>query len=128
MHDATNPETKVWLVVRKDLAIPGPKLAVQSGHAFFRLALLASRTDPRGVEEYVARSEPKIVVGVDGLAGLRRCLEECQAAGLPCVLVEDEGRTVFPEPTVTVMAVGPCRREQLPKYVARLQMLKETAS
>ena len=38
---------------------------------------------------------------------------DARAAGLPCYLVVDAGRTEIPEGSITVCAVGPARASQL---------------
>lgn len=54
---------------------------------------------------------------------LLSCVDACKAAGLVAV-VKDAAHTVFPEPTWTVGAVGPCYRTDLPKKVLRLQLFE----
>lgn len=121
-----NDELKAWLVVRDDLPEMGRgKLAVQSGHAFVLLSELAREQDPEGWRRYLADSMPKIAVKVPNAAGLERAQREAEQAGIPVVSIVDEGRTCFAEPTLTVAAFGPCRRSRLPKFLARLQLLKD---
>lgn len=122
-------ELKMWLCVRGDINIPGPKLAGQSGHAFERLTSHIYETG--GVllntyREYVTHNTPKIVVKAKNLAALERAHAECKAAGIASYLVTDAGRTVFSEPTITVLALGPCYRDELPKFVTRFQLMKDS--
>lgn len=125
--DSPVEELKMWLVVRKDLDIPKGKLAGQSGHAFEGLtaSLFASEELARLYQEYRAHNTPKIVVYCKNLAALDRAESECIAAGIPVYRVTDAGRTVFPEPTQTVMALGPALRTSLPKFVAGFQLMKD---
>ena len=122
-------ELKTWLVVRDDLPEMGRgKLAVQSGHAFVLLAELAREKDPEGWRRYLADSMPKIAVKVPNAAGLQRVQREAESAGIPVVSITVEGRSCFSEPTLTVAAFGPCLRSRLPKFLARLQLLKDNSS
>lgn len=123
---ANHDELKMWLAVRTDLRAMGKgKLAAQSGHAFMLLGMLAGRQDPEGMERYLANSMPKITVEASGQAALERVIEEAKAAGIPVVGITDEGRTCFDGPTMTVAAFGPCLRSALPKYLSRLQVMKD---
>ena len=114
-------ELKMWLVVRKDLEIPPGKLAAQAGHGFLS-AYLEALTKNIDTNSYITHSQPKIVVSCKNELALSRSFAECVDLKLPCCLVIDEGRTVFFEPTKTVMAVGPCKFDELPKYVQKLQL------
>ena len=90
------------------------------------IKLLAQEQRPDLFAAYAATpGHPKITYGAKNEAALRRALEECQAVGIPAHLVTDEGRTVFPEPTVTVLGIGPCRRSDLPPFVGKMQLLKD---
>lgn len=122
-----NDELKMWLVVRGDLEIPAPKLAGQSGHAFERLTSLIYETGGKLLEtyqQYVRDNTPKIVVRCKNLAAMDRAKEECDAVGIANYRIVDAGRTVFSEPTPTVLALGPCYRSELPKFVERFQLMK----
>lgn len=124
-------ELKCWLLVRDDLDMPAGKLATQSGHAYMNLAIQMIQRSSNSmypdfkdrISSYLNSGQAKITVRVKNLDALERALEECKAADIPCNSVRDEGRTIFTEPTITVMAVGPCYRDELPKFVQRLQLL-----
>jgi PTH2 family peptidyl-tRNA hydrolase len=119
-------ELKMWLIVRGDLPeMTVGKLAIQSGHAFQLLGEIARKQDPEVWLRYLANSMPKISVKVPSAAGLERACREAEAVGIPALAITDEGRTCFSGPTLTVAAVGPCTRDSLPKFIARLQLLKD---
>jgi peptidyl-tRNA hydrolase len=113
-------ELRIWCAVRTDLDIPIGKFGTQTGHAFVAALWAAPEEIAR---EYMSEAgQAKIVVRVKNEFQLLKAYEACKAAGLTAVLVRDAGRTVFPEPTYTTMAVGPCRMADLPKSVGRLQL------
>lgn len=105
----------MYVVVRRDLAMPPGKLAAQVAHAAVRCVRAAS-ADPRKASTVAAYfdeqagNEAKIVVGCDSLEELNRIREETEAMGITCAEVRDAGRTVFAEPTVTCLGVGPVFR------------------
>lgn len=116
-------ELKIWLAIRSDIDIPIGKAMAQAGHGFTWALRKSQDSDPDITEEYLSTNQPKIVVKAKNEASLLRMEKECQELGLPVALVKDSGRTVFPEPTFTVCAVGPCYEDELPKYVQRMQLL-----
>lgn len=130
-------ELKMWLVVRGDIVIPKGKLAAQAGHGFCTAMRAALESDAWGkatdesgyhvgvVDRYFEQNQPKITVVAKNLAALERAYKECMDEMLPCSFIVDEGRTVFPEPTATVVGIGPCLRSELPKFVQRFQLMKD---
>lgn len=120
-------ELRMWCAVRRDIHIPKPKFGAQAGHAYVTAILEAQKQAPELVDAYMAADQPKIVVWAKNADELRKVHLACMEAGLPCAIITDAGRTVFPEPTLTVMGVGPCRRGDLPKAMQRLQLMREEA-
>ncbi|MNV40994.1 peptidyl-tRNA hydrolase [compost metagenome] len=128
MADSVDNELKMWLVVRSDIVIPAGKLAGQSGHAFEGITSYIYETGGKLLEtyrQYKADNTPKITVTCKNLAALERAEQECDAAGIASYKVTDAGRTVFGEPTVTVLALGPAYRSELPKFIQRFQLMKD---
>ena len=117
-------ELRMWLFVRKDLPMPAGKLAAQAGHGYVTCLWLAGKVDPGLVERYMEQAQGKIAVGVRDGAELVSAVEACRAAGLPAVTVTDAAHTVFSEPVMTVGAVGPCLRGDLPGKVRRLRLFE----
>lgn len=123
MNDNT-PELKMWLIVRSDIDIPAAKLAVQAGHGFCTTMMKAFVERKEILVEYMANSQPKIIVSAKNEVALGRAYSECIIKGIPSSIITDEGRTIFDGPTKTVVAVGPCYADDLPKYVKRMQLYK----
>lgn len=121
-ENSGSPELRMWLLVRLDLRMPLGKFAAQAGHGYTTGLWLSSQRDPVLVETYMRHSQAKIAVGVRHEQELLACIAECEEAGLIAVAIKDAGRTVFERPTVTVGAVGPCYRKDLPKRVRRLRL------
>lgn len=122
-------ELKMWIVVRTDIDIPKGKLAAQAGHAIASTLIKALQRDATDrtdtVETYFKMNQPKIVVAGKNADHLSRIYNECKELNISCDLIIDEGRTVFSEPTITVLGIGPCYRNELPKSAQRLQLLKD---
>ena len=122
MSGAPREELRLYCVVRGDIEMPVGKLVAQAGHAFVGALRVATETAPHLAERYLADSQPKITLQAKSLAVLERAARECKDAGIIHHLVIDEGRTVFNEPTVTCLGIGPVLRDRLPKFVSKLRL------
>ena len=122
-----NSELKIWILARKDLALTPGKFGPQAAHAAGTCMVLSDRRNDSPVDLYLSQGQAKITVGVDDEAELVKCVELCRAAMLVTVLVQDAGHTELDGKTLTVGAVGPCLRADLPKRVRDLQMFRKPA-
>jgi peptidyl-tRNA hydrolase len=118
-------ELRMWLFVRKDLPMPLGKFAAQVGHGYGTCLWMSYERDPNIVKMYMNHAQSKIALGVKNEAKLLKCVSACQAAGLIAVSIRDAGLTFFEQPTVTVGAVGPCYRDDLPKRVLGLSLFHD---
>ena len=113
-------ELRMYCLVRGDLAIPLGKWMVQASHAF--MGAFNTNTNRLDCAEYFQNSQPKIVLKAKNEAMLIRAEKECLDANINCYLVTDIGRTVFNEPTVTCLGIGPVLKKDLPKFINKLQL------
>ena len=108
--------TKQVLVYRRDLQMRKGKIAAQCAHAsmavFFRRK--QGRVDELVVPldgpmaEWVGARFTKICLSLEDEDALLAAHEAARAAGLPCALITDAGRTEFHGvPTRTALAIGP---------------------
>jgi peptidyl-tRNA hydrolase len=128
--DTPSLELRMYVVVRSDIELPFGKLAPQAGHAFTNALEDARRRTPERHAAYMGTGNPQRLttgqakIALRGkLADIEALLPEIAAAGIPHCLVQDEGRTVFPEPTITCLAFGPILADERPKRAKRLQLL-----
>jgi peptidyl-tRNA hydrolase, PTH2 family len=117
-------ELRIWIAVRTDLDLPPGKMAAQAAHAAASLVWMAACEPHRdAILAYMRGHQTKIVVRAPTATSLGRVHRECEAAGVPSIVITDAARTVLAAPTETVCGVGPCFARDLPKYVRRLQLL-----
>ena len=127
--NCTNPkvletsELRLYCLMRMDLEIPLGKMLAQAGHAFVSTLYCAMSINNKAVDHYMQNAQPKITLKAKNLNVLIRAKKECDNLGLPNYLVTDAGRTVFSEPTVTCLGIGPVMKSQLSKYIQGLQLL-----
>jgi PTH2 family peptidyl-tRNA hydrolase len=112
------------LVMRKDLKVRRGKEISQACHGavgiFFRRMERVGETNEYRIvmtDDMVAWKEgifAKICLQVNSEAELLEVYAKAEAAGLPCILIEDRGLTEFHgELTRTCVAIGPARKSVL---------------
>lgn len=118
---------KQVLVYRRDLKMRKGKIAAQCAHAslavFLRRQVQVEGVDPEQVlvipmdpamAQWVHRGSAKVCLSVDDEAALLEVHRLAEAAGLPCALIRDAGKTEFGGvPTYTAVAVGPAPVEAI---------------
>lgn len=103
MPSATD-ELRIAVVFRSDIEIPRGKAEVQFGHA---VASVLHKADTALVDAYMAGSQLKLSMEVDSEAVLDYIMRRAALRKVPAVKITDAGRTVFGEPTVTCIGLGP---------------------
>lgn len=117
----------MYIVVRRDLEMPSGKLAGQVAHAAVRLIWKfrnhtdngAGRSNMRLINEWFHPSlgnEAKIVLGVSGYQELESIYHLADKLKIPTEIVTDAGRTIFGEPTVTCIGIGPLTQEEAKSF------------
>ena len=99
------------IIFRSDLKIPKGKLAVQAGHASIGAYLEQKDEDIK--KEWFEEGQRKLALKADCVEKLELLKKVAQDCNIPAYLVEDLGLTVFNEPTVTCLGLGPCKIEQM---------------
>lgn len=111
---------KQVLVVNQSLKLPKGKLAAQVAHASVA-AYLEAGEDAQ--QAWLDEGMPKIVVGAPGMEDLLRLEAQAGERGIPTCLIEDAGRTVVPEGTITCLGLGPAEDETLDAITGELKLL-----
>lgn len=120
--DAPAP-TYSWkqaLVLRTDLGMGKGKLVAQGAHVAVRACLLAPAV---ARETWMRDGEAKVALKVGGEEELVQVFERASAAGLPCAIVRDAGRTQIPAGTLTAVGIGPAEGDRIDAVVGELKLL-----
>lgn len=117
-------DLRIYVLIRTDIEMPSGKLAVQAMHAVLGLYQKCLEQLPDLTKAYRNTAlQFKICLEAKNLHVIERAGHECEEASIPTFLVKDAGLTVFSEPTITALAVGPVLKQNLPRYIQRLQLL-----
>jgi peptidyl-tRNA hydrolase, PTH2 family len=111
---------KQVIVVNAELGLPKGKLASQVAHAAVAAFLEAA---PRARSAWLSAGMPKVVLKAPTEGVLQDLRVRAQSAGLPVALIEDAGRTVVSEGTVTCIGIGPATEAQLEPLTGGLKLL-----
>lgn len=111
---------KQVILVRLDLNMPKGKLAVQCAHASVESVHNSAKNI---ISDWKSQGSKKIVLKVKDLNELLDYEKKAKRMGLKTALITDAGRTVFTEPTITCLAIGPDSEEKIDKITGKLKML-----
>ncbi len=125
---------KQVIVMRKDLGMRKGKMIAQGAHASLAVLVDAGAITDDASAFAIALTEPmrewlggrftKVCVGVDSEAALDDVVARARAAGVPCALIVDAGKTEFHGvPTKTCCAVGPAWVEDVDAITGELGLL-----
>lgn len=136
--------TKMVILVRRDLKMPPGKIAAQVAHAcmkvFFSELQNTDTMDKQSdgtfkmrefslpnlphFENYIRGAFTKVVLGVDDEEQLLRLYELARGKGIHCSLIKDAGRTVFNGvATHTTAGIGPWDADAINEITGHLKLL-----
>lgn len=116
----TYPVVKQVIVVNNALKLPKGKLAAQAAHAAVGAFLEASE---QAQQDWLEEGMPKVVLRGEDEDELHRLEAVAVTENIPACLIEDAGRTVVPEGTVTCLGLGPAEDEKLDALTGDLKLL-----
>ncbi len=111
---------KQVIVVNEALKLPRGKLAAQVAHASVASFL---ETEPRDQMAWLEEGMFKVVLKGEDEAALRELQQKATVLGLPVSLIEDAGRTVVPEGTITCLGIGPAEDSRIDEVTGELKLL-----
>ena len=97
------------------------KMMAQAGHAFLHAYWDAEARFPERARAYRAGLAKKIVLAAENAEELVALAARVEGFGVS--LVKDAALTVFPEPTITALGIGPIDRSEAPDWLASLPTL-----
>ena len=113
-------QIKQVIIVNQSLKLPKGKLAAQVAHA--AVAAFVEASDEARAN-WLEEGMPKVVVQAPDEIELHRLLDLAIQMGIPAVLIEDAGRTVVPEGTITCLGLGPAPDEDIDRLTGDLHLV-----
>ncbi len=113
---------KQVIVTRSDLKLGKGKLAAHVAHASLEGYKRAKEKDPGAVEEWEREGQRKIVVKVNTEKEMLELFERAKRT-VPCALIRDAGLTQIEPGTLTCIAIGPWKDEEVDKFTNELKLL-----
>ncbi len=114
---------KQCILIRVDLKMSVGKLVAQACHASLEAAEEARRLCPRVYEQWREEGGKKVVLRCSGEDDLIRYYNMAKKAGLPASLIRDAGLTEVPPGSITAVAIGPAREDEVDKITGQLKLL-----
>lgn len=132
-------ESKQYLIFNRSLNMPAGKLAAQLSHASVGcvLQLFQKSEYPNSVVignsfykdsaayKWLFNKFTKVVLYVKSEESLLNVYNKAKDDNFNTVLIKDEGRTVFNEPTYTCVGIGPVYPSEVKHIVGKLQLYKD---
>ena len=112
---------KQVIILRKDLNMRKGKMVAQGSHASLRATL--DNLDSQDIKDWLKDGMKKICVSCDSENELRDLHHKAMAAKLPCSIILDAGHTEFKHPTLTAVAIGPAKDDEIDKITKHLKLL-----
>jgi peptidyl-tRNA hydrolase len=124
---ANTSELRLYAIVNKEALASAKgnrgKMHAQAGHAFLHAWWDAERRFREIAYRYRdTQAALKIVLAAENAAELQDMYERIKPI-CGCTLVVDAARTVFAEPTITFLGIGPIAREDAPDWLQALKPL-----
>ncbi len=111
---------KQVIIVNDSLKLPKGKLAAQVAHASVSAFLVA---DAQAKQAWLKNGMPKVVLKGESEEYLIKLQAQAEGQGVPSQLIEDAGRTVIPEGTITCLGLGPAPESELDELTGDLKLL-----
>ncbi len=112
---------KQVIVVNDSLKLPKGKLAAQVAHASVSAFLAA---DEQAKQAWLKNGMTKVVLKGENEEYLMKLQTQAEGQGVHAQLIEDAGRTVVPEGTVTCLGLGPAPESELDRLTGELKLLR----
>lgn len=111
------------LVVRNDLKMSKGKIAAQCGHGAVGAYQTAVKRSPQLVRAWDQSGCAKVAVKADSKEQLLAIRKHALALNFNVCLIRDAGRTQVEPNSITVLAIGPARVQELDQVTGHLKLL-----
>ena len=114
---------KMVFVVNHELKMGKGKIAAQVAHAAVKATLACGEQDPSLLDAWFKTGQKKICVKGDSVHHLDQLSSDAKKNGILVNKIHDAGHTQIPAGSFTVLALGPCRDEDVEIITGDLKLL-----
>ena len=114
---------KMVFVVNHELKMGKGKIAAQVAHAAVKATLACGEQDPSLLDVWFKTGQKKICVKGDSAHHLDQLSSDAKKNGILVNKIHDAGHTQIPAGSFTVLALGPCRDEDVEIITGDLKLL-----
>jgi len=114
---------KMVFVVNHELKMGKGKIAAQVAHAAVKATLACGEQDPALLDAWFKTGQKKICVKGDSAKHLDQLSTNAKKNGIVVNKIHDAGHTQIPAGSFTVLALGPCRDEDVEIITGDLKLL-----
>ena len=114
---------KMVFVVNHELKMGKGKIAAQVAHAAVKATLACGERDPALLDAWFKTGQKKICVKGDSAQHLEQLSIDAKKNGLLANKIHDAGHTQIPAGSFSVLAIGPCRDEDIETVTGDLKLL-----
>ncbi len=113
---------KLYAIVRMDLAMTAPQIAVQAGHAWKTALYECTLKNPELADVYMEDGYGvNVLLATTAEWRMLKAYKEACKQGVPGVVVISDAYPHFAKTEITAVGIGPC--EKLP-FLAKFQLWK----
>ena len=114
---------RLAIIVNTSLKMKKGKIAAQVGHGAVKAALACASNNPACMDAWLSSGQAKICLRGTDDEHLLSLQQQAKDAGIRAVSIRDAGRTQIPAGSLTVIAIGPARDEELEPITGILKLL-----
>ena len=114
---------KMVFIVNHELKMGKGKIAAQVAHAAVKATLACGERDPTLLDAWFKTGQKKICVKGDSAQHLDQLSINAKKNGILANKIHDAGHTQIPAGSFTVLALGPCRDEDVEIITGDLKLL-----
>ena len=114
---------KMIFIVNHELKMGKGKIAAQVAHAAVKATLACGERNPALLDAWFKTGQKKICVKGDSAKHLGELSNEAKEKGILANKIHDAGHTQIPAGSFTVLALGPCRDEDIEEITGDLKLL-----
>ena len=114
---------KMVFIVNHELKMGKGRIAAQVAHAAVKATLACGEQDPTLLDAWFKTGQKKICVKGDSSQHLDRLSIDAKKHGILTNKIHDAGHTQIPAGSFTVLALGPCRDEDVEIITGDLKLL-----